>query len=174
MTSTSRWPVLAPPAAVGLLVVGIALHAATLVYDLTHWDVAYHLSPQEAADRNGLVDLVGQLVDQLAVVLSVVVVVGLLLSVPGLVKGQRGAHVTTCLLAAPFAVCCGTMLISGTGFFPRGPDARSAGAPQHGAAPTWVHVADALAPPLLVGAAIVVLVLLYVPPVHRRFYPPQP
>jgi hypothetical protein len=71
VTSASRLPVLAPPVAVGLLAFGIALKAATLGYDLTHWDLVYYVPPQEAANRNGLVDLANLINVQLAVVLFV-------------------------------------------------------------------------------------------------------
>ncbi|MER7330392.1 MULTISPECIES: hypothetical protein [unclassified Micromonospora] len=169
VTLKSRWPVLAPAVAVGLLVLGLTLNAATITYDLMHWDEVHYVPPEEAANRNGLADLGLQVVDQLTLVLSGLAVAGLLLSLTGLVRGKTWAHVTTCILTAPFALCCGSAFINGQGSFNG-----STGNPNtagHTPAPTWVRIGDALGPPLLVGAAVVVLILLFVPAVHRRFYP---
>ncbi|MGY4684180.1 hypothetical protein ACWIGG_20645 [Micromonospora aurantiaca (nom. illeg.)] len=168
MTATSRWPLLAPAVAVGVLVLGLTLNAATILYDLTHADVVYDVSPQEAANRNGLADLGVQVVDQLALVLSGLVVVGLLVSSAGLLRGRAWAHVTVCILTAPIALCCGNAFIDGGGSFDDTAD--NSNTPAHASAPTWVRIADSLGPPLLVGAAIVVLILLFVPAVHRRFH----
>ncbi|MBM0226253.1 hypothetical protein [Micromonospora sp. ATA51] len=162
---------LAPAVAVGLLVLGLTLNAATIIYDLMHWDVVYYVPPEEAANRNGLADLGLQVVDQLASVLSGLAVAGLLLSLAGLVHGETWAHVTTCVLTAPFALCCGLTFINGGGSFTGNPD--DPNTPRHALAPTWVRIVDVLGPPLLVGAAAVVLILLFVPAVHRRFYPPR-
>ena len=41
------------PVAVSLLVLGLALNAATIIYDLTHWDVVYYVPPEVAVNRNG-------------------------------------------------------------------------------------------------------------------------
>lgn len=171
VTSTLRWPVLAPAVAVGLLVLGLALNAATMIYDLTHWDVVYYVPPAEAANRNGLADLGLEVFDQLASVLSGLAVAGLLLSMTGLVRGRTWAHATTCVLTAPFALCCGLAFIKGRGSFAGNPDDPNNITPRHTSAPTWVLVGDAMGPLLLVGAAIIVLILLFVPPVYRRFYP---
>ncbi|MEV1145352.1 hypothetical protein [Micromonospora sp. NPDC049799] len=160
---------LAPAVAVGLLVLGLTLNAATILYDLMHWDVVYYVPPEEAANRNGLADLGLQVVDQLAVVLSGLAVAGLLLSLAGLVRGRTWAHVAACILTAPFALCCGLAFINGRGSFNGSPD--DPNTPRHTLAPTWVRIGDSLGPPLLVGAAIVVLILLFVPAVYRRFYP---
>lgn len=89
MTSMSRWPVLAPVLAVGLLVLGLALNAAAIIYDLRHWDVIYHLPPEDAANRNGLVDLDRVVVSRFSLILSGVAATGLLLSMVGLVRGRR-------------------------------------------------------------------------------------
>jgi hypothetical protein len=171
VTSISRWPVLAPAVAVRLLVLGLALNAATIIYDLTHWDVVYYLPPEVAANRNGLADLGLQVFDQLASVLSALAVAGLLLSMAGLVRGRTWAHVKTCILTAPFAHCCGLMFINGRGSFAGDADDPNNIAPRHTFAPTWVLISDALAPPLLVGAAVIVLILLFVPRIYGRFYP---
>ncbi len=171
MTSASRWPVLAPAVAVGLLVLGLTLNAATIIYDLAHWDVVYYVPPAEAANRNGLEDLGLELFDQLASVLAGLAVVGLVLSTAGLVCGRTWAHATTCILTAPFALCCGLAFIKGRGSFAGNPDDPNDLTPRHTSAPTWVLLTDAVGPPLLVGAAIVVMILLFVPAVYRRFYP---
>ncbi|NBE83053.1 hypothetical protein [Micromonospora rubida] len=81
---------LAPVVAVGLLALGLALNAATIIYDLTHYDVVYYVPPEEAASRNGLADLGIQVVSQLALVLSGLVVAGLLLSMAGSCAAGRG------------------------------------------------------------------------------------
>ncbi|WP_130330602.1 hypothetical protein [Micromonospora kangleipakensis] len=162
---------LAPAVAVSLLVLGLVLNAATIIYDLAHWGVVYYVPPEVAANRNGLADLGAQVFDQLATGLSVLAVAGLLLSIAGLVRGRTWAHVTTCILTAPFALCCGLMFINGRGSFAGDPDDPNNIAPRHTFAPTWVLISDALAPPLLVGAAVIVLILLFLPPVYGRFYP---
>ncbi|HEX5598653.1 MAG TPA: hypothetical protein VFX61_21935 [Micromonosporaceae bacterium] len=169
--SALRWPVLAPAAAVGLLVLGLALNAATIIYDLTHWDVVYYVSPEEAANRNGLTDLAIQLFNKLALALSGLAAVGLVLSMVGLMRGRTWAHASTCILTAPFALCCGLAFIKGQGSFTGNPDAPNNITPRHTSAPTWVLIGDALGPPLLVSAAIIVLILLFVPSVYRYFYP---
>lgn len=171
MTSASRWPVLAPTVAVGLLALGLALNGATMIYDLSHWDVVYYVPPEEAANRNGLADLGLEVVNQLATVVSGLAVAGLLLSMPGLVHGRTWAHATTCILTTPFALCCGVAFVEGRGSFAGNPDDPSNITPRHTSAPTWVLVGDALGPSLLVGAAIIVLILLFVPAIYRRFYP---
>ncbi|MGW3609170.1 hypothetical protein ACWD6N_04635 [Micromonospora sp. NPDC005163] len=163
VTPISRWPVLAPAVAVGVLVLGLALNAATIIYDLTRYDAVYYVPPGEASNRSGSADLGIQVVNQLALVLSGLAVAGLLLSIAGLVRGRTWAHVTTCILTAPFALCCGLTFINDPG--------SSAENPGHIWAPTWVRVGDALVLPLLVGAATVVVILLFVPAVHRRFHP---
>lgn len=154
---------LAPAVAVGPLVLGLALNAATISYDLMHYDVVYHVPPEEAAKRNGVVDLATQVVNELALVLAVLAAAGLLLSMAGLVRGRTWAHVTTCVLTAPFALCLGRAFINNSGSF--------RGNPRRTLAPTWVRVGDALGPPLLLGAATVVLILLFVPAIYRRFHP---
>ncbi|WP_433129650.1 hypothetical protein ACQPWW_05195 [Micromonospora sp. CA-240977] len=165
MRSTSRWPLLAPAAAAGLLALALTVNAATIIYDLTNYDTVYYVRPDEAANQNGLADLGIQVVNQVALTASALTVAGLLLSIVGLLWGRTWAHVTTCILAAPLALCCGLTFVNDPGPF--------TGPPQHASAPAWVRVADALGPPLLVGAAIVTLVLLFVPVVHRRFHPPH-
>ena len=171
MTSISRWPVFAPVVAVSLLVLGLTLNAATIIYDLTHWDVVYYVPAEVAANRNGLADLGLQVIDQLAAVLSGLAVAGLLLATAGLVRGRAWAHETTCILTAPFALCCGPMFINGGGSSTGDLNDPHNIAPRHTFAPTWVLIGDVLGPPLLVGAAIIVLILLFLPPIFRRFYP---
>ncbi|MET8120859.1 hypothetical protein [Micromonospora sp. NPDC005189] len=146
-----------------MLVLGLTLNAATIIYDLTNYDVAYYVPPGEASNRNGLADLGIQVVNQLALVLSGLAVAGLLLSMAGLLRSRTWAHVTTLLLAVPFALCCGLTFIGDPG--------SATGKPGHTWAPTWVRIGDALALPLVVGAATVVVILLFVPAVHRRFHP---
>ncbi|MER7444016.1 hypothetical protein [Micromonospora avicenniae] len=163
---------LAPVVAVGLLVLGLALNAATTIYDLTHWNEVYYLPPEEAANRNGLADLGLEVIDQLASILSGLAAAGLLLAMVGLVRGRTWAHTTTCVLTAPLALCCGLAFIKGQGSFAGNPDDPNTLTPRHTSVPTWVLIGDALGPPLLVGSAIIVLILLFVPAVHRRFYPP--
>lgn len=170
MTSIPRWPVFAPAAGISLLVCSLMLNAATIGYDLMHWDAVYYVPPEVAANRNGLVDLAGQLVDQLALAVSGLAVVGLLLSLAGLVRGERWAHVTASVLTAPFAVGCGIQFLNGRRSITGGFDSNAA--PQHTLAPVWVLICDRLGPPLLMGVSIVVLILLFLPPVHGRFYPP--
>ncbi|AXO35983.1 hypothetical protein GA0070562_3955 [Micromonospora tulbaghiae] len=167
--STSRWPLFAPAVAVGLLVLGLTLNAVTVLYDLTHWDVVYHVSPEEAANRNGLADLRAEVVGRLTVVLSGLAMAGLLLSLVGLVRGRAWAHTMTCILTIPMALCCGQAFIANRGSFAGSPD--NPNAPQHTSAPSGIRLADSLGPPLLVGAAIVVLILLFLPAIYRRFHP---
>ncbi|TYB96110.1 hypothetical protein FXF53_22960 [Micromonospora sp. WP24] len=159
----------APVVAVGFLVLGLVLNAATIIYDLTRPDFGYDLSPQEAANGNGLADLGLIVVAQLSSALSGLAVAGLLPAMVGLVRGRPWAHVTTCVVAAPIALCCGPALIKSQDFSAGQPDSLT---PWRTSAPSWVVLGDTLGPPLLVGAAIVVLVLLFVPAVHRRFYRP--
>ncbi|MEU8329406.1 hypothetical protein [Micromonospora sp. NPDC048839] len=163
----------APTVAVGLLVLGLALNGATMVYDLTNHDVVYPVPPEEAGNRNGLADLGLLVFNQVATVVSGLAMAVLLLSMVGLVRGRTWAHVTACLVAAPFALCCGVAFIDGRGSFAGNPDGPSANTPQHTSASTWVLVADALGPPLIVGAAITVLILLFIPITYRRFHPPR-
>ncbi|MCW3817715.1 hypothetical protein ONA91_24995 [Micromonospora sp. DR5-3] len=162
----------APLVAISLLVCGLVLNAATISYDLTHWGAVYYAPPEVAANRNGLADLALTLFDQLALVVSGLAVVGLLLSTVGLVRGRKWAHVTASMLIAPFALCCGLQFINGRNSFTGNLDDPNNIAPRHTFAPAWVLICDRLGPPLLVGAAIVVLFLMFIPPVHRRFYPP--
>ncbi|MEU8286921.1 hypothetical protein AB0C01_21570 [Micromonospora sp. NPDC048905] len=152
---------------------GLALNGATVIYDLTSHDAVYRVPPEEAVNRNGLADLGLVVFHQVATVVSGLAMAGLLLSMVGLVRGRRWAHGTACLVAAPFALCCGVAFVEGRGSFAGNPDAPSANTPQHTSAPTWVLVADVLGPPLIVGAAITVLILLFIPITYRRFHPPQ-
>ncbi|MEV0610368.1 hypothetical protein AB0I61_28800 [Polymorphospora rubra] len=171
MTSMSRWLVLAPVVAVGLLVLGLALNAATTIYELAHWDVIYYVPPEEAANRNGLVDLVGIVTRETSLAVSGVAAVGLLLSMVGLVRGQRWAYVATCFLVGPFAYCCGVVFAGGRGSFD-GTMADSSGTASDQILPTWFRVGNTVGPLLVFGAAITVLVLLFLPPIFRRFHPP--
>lgn len=76
----------------------------------------------------------------------------------------------TCFLAGLFAFCCGVVFAGGGGSF-EGTMADPSGAgPGHGL-PTWVRVGDTVGPLLIFGAAIVVMVLLFLPPVFRHFHP---
>ncbi|MEU8181935.1 hypothetical protein AB0B86_14330 [Micromonospora sp. NPDC049047] len=165
MTSISRWPLRTPAAAVGLLALALTLSAATICYDLTNYDALFYVRPDEAANRNGAVDLGIQVVIQVTLAVCALSVAGLLLCMVGLLRGRRWAHVTTCILATPYALCGGLTVVNDPGSF--------SSQPQHASAPAWVRVGDALAPPLVVAAAIVTLILLFVPVVHRRFHPPQ-
>lgn len=171
MASISRWPVFAPVVAISLLVCGLVLNGATISYDLTHWDAVYYVPPDVAANRNGLADLALMHSYQVGLAVSGLAVVGLLLSMAGLVRGKRWAHVTASVLTVPFALCFGPEFISGTGSFAGNVDDPNNIGPRHTFAPAWVLICDRLGPPLLVGAAIVVLILMFLPPVYRRFYP---
>ena len=172
VASISRWPVFAPVVAISLLVCGLVLNAATISYDLTHWGAVYDVPPEVAATRNGLADLALTLFDQLALAVSGLAVVGLLLAMAGLVRGRKWAHVTASVLTVPFALCCGLNFVNGKGSSAGDvDDPNYYNAPQRTSSPAWVLICDQLGPPLLVGAAIAVLILLFRPSVHRRFYP---
>lgn len=170
MPSLSRWPVFVPPIAVGGLVLGLSLHAATTIYDIRHWDTVYDVAPEVAANRNGLADLALSLFAQLDLTISCLAIVGLLLSMPGLVRGRTWAHATACTLIAPFALCCGLLLVEGRGSLHGDLDDPDNIAPGRTHAPAWVLVSDTVGPPLLVSGAFVALILLLLPPVFRRFH----
>ncbi|HSI91843.1 MAG TPA: hypothetical protein VK925_00005, partial [Jiangellaceae bacterium] len=171
---TSHWSVLAPPVAVGVLVLGLLLTVATTGYEITHWDVVYDdVSPEEAAHRNGLADLALHVFARVGLATSSLAIAGLLLSIPGLVRGRGWAHITACALASPFALFCGLRLVGGRGSVRGDLDDPDNIAPRFELAPTWVSLTDTLGPPLLVGGAVAVLILLSLPPVFRRFYPPH-
>lgn len=170
-TVFSRWKVWLPAIAVGLLLVGMIANTTTSIYDVAHPAAVPYVSPEEAANRNGLADLGIDVVGELIIVLSAIFIFGHLVAIPGLVLGQPWAHVTACVMAAPIALCCGVLYVDNGGSFPSAaynPDS----IPRHVHAPNWVHVNDALGPPLLVGAAIAVLIVLFLPPVYRRFHGP--
>ncbi|MEU4474297.1 hypothetical protein [Micromonospora sp. NPDC023888] len=167
----SRWTLLAPTVAVGLVVLGLALIGATAIYDLTSADVADYVTPAEAANRNGLADLGRDVVDQLTTAVTGLAAAGLLLSMTGLMRGKTWAHATTCIVTAPFALCGGLAFINS-----QGPPAGNPGelgnlTLGHTSAPTWVLVGDTLGPALLVGGAVIALILLQLPAVYRRFHP---
>jgi hypothetical protein len=171
--SPPRWPVVAPPIAVGVLLLGLLFKTATAAYVVTRLRAADDgVSPEDAANRNGLEDLALDVVARLELTISGLAIAGLLLSITGLVRGSGWAHVTTCALASPFALFCGILLVDGRGSVVADIDDSGHVPPLFEHVPTWVSVSDTLGPPLLVGGAIAVLVLLFLPPVFRRFYPP--
>ncbi|WFE24915.1 hypothetical protein O7623_15890 [Solwaraspora sp. WMMD791] len=162
----------APPIAVGVLLLGLLFKTATTTYVVTHLRaVDDGVSPEDAANRNGLEDLALDVVARLELTMSGLAIAGLLLSITGLVRGSGWAHVTTCALASPFALFCGILLVDGRGSAVADIDDLGHVAPRFEIVPTWVSVCDTLGPPLLVAGAIAVLVLLFLPPVFRRFYP---
>lgn len=174
MPSPPRWSVLTPPIAVGVLVFGLLLKAATTIYKFINWDTVYaaDVSPADAANGNGLEDLALHFLVRLELATSSLAIVGLLLSITGLVRGRGWAHITTCALASPFALFCGLLLIDGRGSVTGDLDDPDNVGPRLELVPTWVSHSDTYGPPLLVGGAITILILLFLPPVFKRFYPP--
>lgn len=164
-----RWTLLAPLVTLGLLGLGLVLNAGSILYDDAHWDTVYEVSPQTAAKRNGLEDLGGIVIGRAGLVVSTVVLISLLASAVGLVRGQRWAHVTAGALAAPFALCCGIQYASGPGSLHEFDDSQYVN-PRGSYAPAWLLVCDAAGPPLIVAGALAALTVLLLPPVWRRFH----
>lgn len=167
----ARWTALVPILMVGLVCLGLVATVGSTLYDLRHWDTVSEVAPENAAN-NGLADLGAIAIRDAYLAVSVVMLIGLLLSMVGLALGRSWGHGSSCTLIALLTLWCGIPFASAGNYpYSNFDDPRYLN-PRGSYAPDWLLVCDTAGPPLIVGGAITALITLLLPPVRRRFRHP--
>jgi hypothetical protein len=151
------WQLWAAVTAVAGLIAGLMLTSVETVYDLSHYDRIITATVGDDPSMTGPAEaMLDQDLDDLSLIVVGIAALALVVAATGLLLRQRWAYPLTLTVAAPFVACCGYASVGSGTADPASP-------------PEWVRLSYTVGPLSALGCAVLVVVLLLLPPVRRTF-----